>query len=172
MKIYLIGMPGSGKTTLGKHVASELSLAFVDLDHEIEAKAGKSIPEMFADHGEEYFRKIESQLLQQWAQSEKSFIMATGGGAPCFLHGIEVINQTGFSIFFDVSVEELVNRLDKKTGRPLLQTTEVSQLRDKLTFLLSKRLSCYQRANLILSHPTEKLLLDQIKGKLGQSQTF
>jgi shikimate kinase len=138
------------------------------LDDEIEAYAGKPISEIFSEHGEDHFRKIESEILHQWAASDKNFIMATGGGAPCFLSGIEIINKTGLSIFFDVSVDELVSRLDKKTGRPLLQTTEASQLRNKLTFLLSNRLSCYQQANVIVKHPTEQSLLEEIKLKLDQ----
>src|SRR5687767_13761414 len=110
MKIYLIGMPGCGKTTLGRQLASAIHLPFVDLDQEIEAREKKSIPEIFEQQGEDYFRQVESGLLYELAGSDKRFIMATGGGSPCFFRGIEVINLTGLSIFLDTSVDILLDR--------------------------------------------------------------
>ena len=98
-KIYLIGMPGSGKTTLGLQLAEALQLPFVDLDKEIEKHEGKSVPDIFSQQGEAHFRQVESKLLKEWSASGKTFIMATGGGAPCNHHGIEVINRSGLSIF-------------------------------------------------------------------------
>src|SRR5436189_5502924 len=93
MKIFLIGMPGAGKSTLGRPLAAALNLPFVDLDKEIEKHEQKSIPEVFELRGEDYFRKSESTLLKSWAESNRSFVLATGGGAPCFHDGIEVINK-------------------------------------------------------------------------------
>ncbi|MFN8889873.1 MAG: shikimate kinase, partial [Cyclobacteriaceae bacterium] len=92
MKIFLIGLPGSGKTTLGKQVASHLSIPFVDLDAAIEKAEQRTIPEIFKQSGENYFRKIESDLLKKWAESTTDFLMATGGGAPCFFDNVEVMN--------------------------------------------------------------------------------
>jgi shikimate kinase len=151
MKIYLIGMPGSGKTTLGKQVASSLALPFVDLDHEIEQREHKTVSEIFTQHGEDYFRQLESELLKGWAFSDKSFVMATGGGVPCFYHGIEVINQSGISIFLDAPVELLVKRVADKTHRPLLNTPDKNELSEKIKTLRAKRLLFYQQAKFSLT---------------------
>jgi shikimate kinase len=148
MKIYLIGMPGSGKTTLGKQVAEQLQLPFVDLDHEIEAREGRPIPEIFSTEGETYFRSVESETLAAWAASDKTFVMATGGGAPCFYKGIEVINNTGISVFLDVPLEQLVERVEKNTDRPLLLHEDVEALKQKLKQLLQTRTPIYKQARL------------------------
>jgi shikimate kinase len=165
MKIYLIGMPGSGKSTLGRKAANELMLQFVDLDHEIEKREQKSIPEIFNLKGEDQFRLTESALLHEWAGSDKSFIMSTGGGTPCFYNGIEVINQTGLSIFLDVSVNHLLKRLEKKTDRPLLQEKDKNALKTKLDTLRQSRLPFYQQARIVIQNPTLPLLLEKIHFK-------
>ena len=156
-------MPGSGKTTLGKQVAVELFCPFVDLDEEIESREKKSIPEIFAQQGEDYFRQVESALLHEWAGSDKSFIMATGGGAPCFHRGIDVINQSGLSIFLDTPVDQLVQRLAEKTGRPLVKAKDTEELKDKLEQMRQVRLPFYQRAAFILQNPTQATILEKLR---------
>jgi shikimate kinase len=148
MKIYLIGMPGSGKTTLGKQVASLLQLPFVDLDQEIESGEGRPIPEIFRTEGETYFRSIEADTLAAWAASDKIFVMATGGGAPCFHKGIDVINNTGMSVFLDVPLALLVTRVEKKTERPLLLHEDAEALRQKLQQLFETRTPIYRQAHI------------------------
>lgn len=162
MKVYLIGMPGSGKTTLGRQVASELLYEFVDLDHEIEKREQQSISEIFNQRGEDYFRTLESTTLREWAGSTLSFVMATGGGTPCYNGGIEVINQTGFSIFLDVTVDDLLRRLEHKSNRPLLAAPDKEQLRTKLDVLRQSRLPFYRQANVTLQRPTVAALLEKI----------
>jgi shikimate kinase len=163
MKIYLIGMPGSGKTTLGKQVASSLALTFVDLDHEIEQREQKTIPEIFEHKGEDYFRQVESDLLKEWAFSVENFVMATGGGAPCFHDGVRVINQSGISIFLDVPVDELVRRVAKKTNRPLLPTTDEQLLTEKIGKLRADRMSIYKQAQISLEDPTLSDVMHKLK---------
>jgi shikimate kinase len=164
MKVFLIGMPGSGKSTLGKLVAEALQMTFVDLDQEIEKHEGKSIPKIFMDDGEDHFRKIESTLLSRWAGNDRNFIMATGGGAPCMHKGIEVINRSGLSIFLDVPVNELLKRLQSKNDRPLL-STDVREKEKILFSLREARISCYKQAKISLSNPNVDTLLEAIHFK-------
>jgi shikimate kinase len=163
MKIYLVGMPGSGKSTLGKQVANELLLPFVDLDKEIEQREQKSIPDIFTEKGEDYFRLIEAEVLRQYTSSNDSFILATGGGAPCFYDGISILNSTGLTIFLDVGVEELAQRVSKKTNRPLLQNDKDHDLSSKIAALLEKRRDVYKQAKLTIKNPTLASLLEKIK---------
>jgi len=97
-KIYLIGLPGSGKTTLGKQVAVKLQADFIDLDSAIEQNEGKSIAAIFKERGEDAFRQQESDLLHHYATSASPFVMATGGGAPCFFSNMDVMNASGVTI--------------------------------------------------------------------------
>jgi shikimate kinase len=165
MKIFLIGMPGSGKSTLGRQIAEALLIPFVDLDHEIETREGKSVPEIFSEQGEDYFRQVESSLLIEWASSDKDFVMATGGGAPCFHRGIDIINQSGLSIYFDVPTDELVKRVEKKTNRPLLKTEDNEALVSKINNLLRSRTQVYQRAHTTLHTPDLNSTLEVIRLK-------
>ena len=149
MKIFLIGMPGSGKTTLGKQLAGRLALEFVDLDEEIQKEAGNSVQDIFSQQGEDEFRRLESSLLNQWCSSSRNFVMATGGGAPVFFHGIDIINNAGFSVFLDVSVDEILRRLAMQDDRPLLHSTNEREKKNKLMALLEKRQPVYRKAALI-----------------------
>lgn len=162
MKIYLIGMPGSGKSTLGRKLAKELLVEFVDLDHEIETREKKSIKEIFSLSGEDYFRQIESQVLIEWSASSISFVMATGGGTPCHYRGIEVINETGLSIFLDVPIIQLLNRLEKNTDRPLLGAADKQDMEEKLSVLRSRRLAVYQQAHVTVENPNLSKLMEAI----------
>ena len=133
---------------------------FVDLDKEIEREEGKSIPEIFSSSGEAFFRTLESDLLKKWSAKNESFIMGTGGGAPCFHNGIEIINTTGLSIFLDVDLSELVNRLESKSDRPLLQRETPEQLLEKLRTLQEKRYAIYAQAHHTVKNPTLETLTD------------
>ena len=148
MKIYLIGMPGSGKSTLGKQLALSLRIPFVDLDEEIERREREKVPDIFKSRGEDVFRQIESELLFSLSKSSEDFVLATGGGAPCFHDGMTIINKTGVSIFLDVPVNALVNRLKSDKNRPLLQEGELEQ---RLATLLAQRLPVYSQAYLTVS---------------------
>lgn len=169
-KIYLIGMPGSGKTTLGKKVASALLLDFVDLDLEIEKREQKSIPEIFSHQGEDYFRQVESALLHEWAASDKSFVMATGGGAPCFYNGIEVINNSGISIFLDVPIDKLARRVEDNTDRPLLKAEDYEALKSKLEKIRESRIAIYHQAKITLQKATVNMILHKLQFKRGNQR--
>jgi shikimate kinase len=153
MKVFLLGLPGSGKTTLGRKLATELQLQFVDLDKEIEKTEGKQIREIFAEKKEDYFRKLEAAELRKWCSKSEDFVMATGGGAPCFFDNIDVINQSGKSIFLDVPASEIVRRmsLGPIEKRPLLAAGGKDGLKDSIEFLRTNRLSYYKQASITLS---------------------
>src|SRR5258708_28773826 len=99
MKIFLIGLPGSGKTTLGKQLSEKLNLSFIDLDLEIEKLEGKTVQKIFAEKKESYFREVESQTLKNYSSAKTDFVMATGGGSPCFFDKMDVLNDSGKTIF-------------------------------------------------------------------------
>jgi shikimate kinase len=152
MKIYLIGLPGSGKTTLAKELAAKLKLPYIDLDVEIEKAEMKTIPQIFKEKREPYFRKIEAQLLKSLCQSDSSFVMATGGGAPCFFDNMEQMNLSGLTVFLDVPTMEIARRIvfSKGEDRPLLKSNGIDGLKGQIEFLRSQRLSFYSQASLTI----------------------
>jgi shikimate kinase len=152
MKIFLIGLPGSGKTTIGKMLAKALNVNFVDLDKEIEKEEGIPLSEIFQAKKEDYFRKIESAELKRLCKSPSDFVMATGGGTPCFFDNMEVINRSGTSIFLDVSAREVAGRMLKSdlAKRPLLAHAHDDEVKDRIEFLRSSRITFYKQAHLTI----------------------
>jgi shikimate kinase len=164
MKIFLIGLPGSGKTTIGKQLANELHLPFVDLDVEIEKAESKSVSEIFEKKKEEYFRKAEAMVLKNFCDSSSDFVMATGGGTPCFFDSMEMMNAVGKTIFLDVSAREIANRMLKTelATRPLLAKSAPDEVKDRIEFLRSHRMQYYQKAKITIAKDQvslEELLL-------------
>jgi len=166
MKIFLIGLSGAGKTTLGKLLADELHVPFVDMDWEIEKKEKKSVKEIFSQEGEDHFRMLEAEVLRDWAGAQQDFVMGTGGGAPCFHHGMDVINQSGLSIFLDVPVEVLKLRLASATDRPLLNAGDDRDKENKLNALRASRLPIYNKAHIIIENPSLEKLLRALRLKM------
>jgi shikimate kinase len=127
MHLYLVGLPGSGKTTLGRQLAAHYGRAFVDLDDVIVAAAGQSIPAIFAAEGEAGFRAREAAALATLAaQPGPPLVVATGGGTPCFHDNLAVLRRSGFVLWLAVPVPELARRLaaaGQATARPLLAAT-------------------------------------------------
>jgi shikimate kinase len=140
---------------------------FVDLDSEIERAEGQSIPEIFSQRGEDHFRIVEARLLREWVAGSDSFVMATGGGAPCFFGGMDLINQNGISIFLDVPIPKLVHRVKTNRERPLLLSEDEKGIAEKLENIREKRLACYQQAQIIVRDPSLPHLLEKIKNAKG-----
>lgn len=150
MKIFLLGLMGSGKSFWKKELAAKLKLTAYDLDLLIEAVEEASIPEIFETSGETYFRKAEAKLLR-WFGEKKSFVLATGGGTPCFHENIKWMNQQGITIWLDEPVSVLVSRLKNETNnRPLLNDLDENGLQQYLEKLLVERTPYYSQANIRL----------------------
>lgn len=151
----MLGMPSSGKSTLGRQLAKKLGYEFVDLDYKIEVTEGKKITEIFSLNGEEYFRKVESEQLKKIAPDSK-VVVATGGGTPCFLDNMAVIKNNGISIFLDVKPEQLADRMknSKKNNRPLLNIT-TDTLFDDIRNLYDNRIDVYKQADIIIEGETD-----------------
>ncbi len=129
--IVLVGIMGSGKTSVGKRLAVRLGLDFVDADAEIEAAAGMTISEIFARDGEAYFRAGERRVIARMLE-ERQRVVATGGGA--YMHEQTRVNiaQSGIAIWLDAQIEVLMKRLRKRTNRPLLQSADPENTMRKL----------------------------------------
>lgn len=162
---------GSGKSTVGKHLAALLSLQFLDLDDYIEKAEGSSIPTIFKNRGELYFRKKEHYYLKEVCAKKNDFIMSTGGGTPCYGTNLETILMATKNIFYlKVSISELVNRLSKeKSERPLIKSIPGDDLPEFIGKHLFERNQYYKRANHTIAcdikEPSEIAL--EIKSLLG-----
>ena len=128
MNIYLIGMMGSGKSTLGKSLSEKIQKPFIDLDSEIEKAAGKSITEIFDIDGEEQFRKMETKQLKQYSES----IIACGGGIVLNNANRQFINENGIAILLLATMGELTQRLSTSNNRPLLADNNMEEALTKL----------------------------------------
>lgn len=144
--IVLVGLMGAGKSSIGRRLAEKLELPFVDADHEIEVAAGKTIPEIFADHGEPYFREGErrviARLLEDGAQ-----VLATGGGAFMNEETRAGIAAHGISVWLRAELPLLMKRVQKRADRPLLKADDPEQvMRD----LIDKRYPVYALADITI----------------------
>jgi len=119
-RIFLVGFMGSGKSTFGKKLANKLGYEFVDLDAWIEKDLGKSIPQLFENEGENAFRELEKQALEQVLE-QTNVVISTGGGTPCYFDNMQKIVSAGLTIYLKLGARELTARLlDSKTERPLV----------------------------------------------------
>jgi len=141
---------GCGKTTIGRKLASGWGLNLIDLDHYLENKYFKSIPQIFEEEGEESFRRKEQSALHEVSEFD-DVIIATGGGTPCFFDNMDVMNRTGFCIFLDIEEGELVRRLSRaKTERPVIKGKTKEELAGFIGEMMKKRRPFYEKAKYIL----------------------
>ncbi len=142
MKVVLVGFMGSGKSTVGKLLSSELSLPFVDLDEVIVETTGLSIPDIFRLKGETGFREIERGLLTDiLSGEERGLVLSTGGGAPAYRDNMELINRYATSVFLYADFDTIYSRIMGDTNRPL-----ASLGRERLKELYRGRLPFYRKA--------------------------
>jgi shikimate kinase len=165
MKIFLTGFMGCGKTHWGRELSKKISVPFFDLDEKIEEQEGKSIAAIFEDEGEEYFRLLEKDVLYLLTESHESFVMATGGGTPCFYNNIDYLKKQGTVVWINCSVDCLFSRLvHEKDKRPLISNIPEDQLKSYIVKKFSNRKIFYQQANVILNEDDIRLedLVDKI----------
>ena len=150
IRIILIGYMGAGKTTVGKALAKELGVPFYDLDWYTESRMRKTVAQIFAEKGEEGFRKIEHSMLHEIAEFE-DVIVSCGGGTPCFFDNIDYMNQQGPVVYLKAEPEVLYKHLVmSKNDRPLLRGKSSEELITFIREQLEKREPFYSKAQYTL----------------------
>lgn len=153
IKIVLVGYMAVGKSTIGKILAEKLQVTFLDLDESIERSEDLSINEIFAKHGEIYFRKKEHLELKKWITAPNSMVIATGGGTPCYANNHLLLNGTGITSFFlKASIPVLYERLlSEGDNRPLVSGKSEDELKEFIAKNLFDRSYFYHQATHIVS---------------------
>lgn len=176
-RVILVGFMGCGKSSLGKRLANRLSIPFLDSDEEIEKISQKSIGEIFGALGESRFREIEKDYILSF-DSNKEFVLATGGGLPCYEKNMHRLNELGVTFYLERSPKELAHRLlHAKSKRPLVDGLSNSELLSYIEDKLSEREEYYKQAALVLSQEEQTvaviekfmLLLDPDSSPLQKS---
>lgn len=139
--VVLIGFMGSGKSTVGKELAKALEYHFLDTDSYIENNAKMSIGEIFAKHGEQYFRNLETETIKNLMESTEEAVVSTGGGLPLREENADILKKNGFVVYLRVKASTVEERLKGDTTRPLLQGENVSK---KIADLLEYRDPIYE----------------------------
>lgn len=162
-KIFLVGMPGSGKSTMGKQLADQFERNFFDLDQEIENMLGSSVTDIFAEEGEEGFREAERDVLYMLVRLNEPAVIATGGGAPCFHDGINVMNKSGHTVFINPPMQTIIERVSQEKGlRPLVDEMD-DAIDTKLVELYEQRLPFYQQAKFELNSNDMEALVKHLQ---------
>ncbi|WP_299826333.1 shikimate kinase [uncultured Pontibacter sp.] len=156
MLIFLLGMMGSGKSTLGRQLAQRLGYTFVDLDAWVEQQERKSIAAIFEEQGEEAFRRQERAALEAVVHQHNNAVVATGGGTPCFFDNINHMNSHGITVFLDTPPESITKRLmaTNLELRPLLAGKNEGEINSYLRKTLAHRNQFYEQAKYKLKGDT------------------
>lgn len=158
-RIILIGYMGAGKTTMGKALAQDLQLPFYDLDWYIEERFRHTIPQIFAEKGEDGFRRVEQNVLHEVAEFE-DVVISCGGGTPCFFDNMDYMNRQAMTVYLKASPDVLFQHLKMgKTERPLLKGKTDEELKAYIQASLATREPFYSRARYTL----DVSLLDDYK---------
>ncbi len=156
-RIFLVGFMASGKSCIGKLLANKLQYKYVDADDYIEAKAQQTVPQIFEERGEVYFRKLEQTCLHELIQEEQ-ILISTGGGMACYFDNMAQMNSSGLTIFLEVSPPIIVNRLlEAKNTRPLVKEFENDRgaLLNFIEGKLTERLPFYREAHITVDCKTQ-----------------
>ncbi|MCI5050089.1 MAG: shikimate kinase [Rickettsiales bacterium] len=164
--IVLIGLMGAGKTTVGKRLAKVINRQFVDSDEEIEDAAGCSISDIFAIHGEQIFRDLEYRVVHRLMDHEK-LVLATGGGAWIQDKVREEIKGRAVTIWLRADLETLLERVERRNHRPLLETGDKRVILEKL---MNERYPIYEKADIVIDSGdgAHELIVDAIIDQLAE----
>lgn len=144
--LVLVGLMGAGKTSIGRRLADKMGLSFVDADHEIEAAAGKTIADIFAEHGEAYFREGERKVIARLMENGEQ-VLATGGGAYINPETRERIKAGGICVWLKADLDLLMKRVLKRNDRPLLRAADPAAVMKKL---IDERYPVYAQADVVV----------------------
>lgn len=161
MKIVLVGYMGSGKSSIGKKLAEVLKVPFKDMDSEIENAEATSIAKIFSEKGEIHFRKVENRILKDLLQRPDSFVLATGGGTPCYADSMDAVLDAKdvISIYLKTPLDTLVSRLfPERKKRPLLAHLKCEEeLKDFVRKHLFERSHFYNKANRVVDSGADEV---------------
>ncbi|SFR49798.1 shikimate kinase [Robiginitalea myxolifaciens] len=152
MQIVLVGYMGSGKSAVGRVLAEATGLDFTDLDNYIESREALSIPQIFEQRGELYFRKREHELLKEFLEQHQTGILALGGGTPCYAGNMDLLlGQTPHVFYLQLGVGQLVKRLEpEQQGRPLIAHLDKEELPEFIGKHLFERNPFYDKAHHVI----------------------
>ena len=163
MRIFVIGYMASGKTRLARRFANALGKTFIDLDMLVLEKTQKSPAEWIVEYGEDKFRQIEHSLLRNSLNS-KNFVMATGCGTPCFFDTIDILNESGITIWLNTNIGKIIQRLQNRKGnRPLVPIKDNLIDGEAVRQHFNKRVEFYSKANIIVENNNVLELIEKIK---------
>lgn len=164
-RIYLVGMMGVGKTTLGKQLARQLHYTFFDLDKTIEQAEGKTVAAIFEQNGEAYFREAEQRILHTTAFKDH-VVIATGGGTPCYYDNMEWMNGQGITVYLKADAAFILSRIGPfPDKRPLLKGKSPEELKIFIEKLIESRTPYYGAAVKQIVLPV-KSLRDAVKSMI------
>ena len=173
VRIIIIGYMGAGKTTVGKSLSKKLGIPFYDLDWYIESRMRKTVSQIFAERGEEGFRRIEYNMLHEVAEFE-DVIISCGGGTPCFFDNMDYLNSMGETVYLKATPEVLYKHLKMgKVERPLLKNKTPEEMQSFIREQLEIREPYYNKAkhtldvNLLDTYEKIRISVDRIRGMLG-----
>lgn len=150
MLYFLVGFMGSGKSYMGRRLAKQLDIPWVDMDKEIERAERRTINEIFEKDGEDYFRKLERDYLLQ-LDPNQNLIIATGGGAPCFYDNMKVMNEKGKTLYLNRKKEVVIAQLMKGLHRrPLLKGKSQDQVMEYYDTVMEERRPYYEQATILV----------------------
>lgn len=151
LPLFILGYMACGKTTFGRALARATGREFIDLDFYIEQRFHKSIPEIFAERGENEFRRMESAMLREVGEFE-NVIIACGGGTPCFNDNMDYMLGQGTTLFLEASEERIISRLlINSSRRPLMGGKKPDEIRQAVRDGLAERMPFYTRAHIRFS---------------------